>query len=170
MRGATPVNDEFEVGFDQDFENRWYIAELCGRVVMIVFVICGLAGLLGRGPFSHARAYAPGGGMYVDYEPVARHGTSTTVTVHVRNDTPDPRPVTITIGQHMIEPMGFQHAIPLPDASAIQDGGIRQTFMLQPHDHDALIRFELSPNAIGPVHLIASDGDSRVDWSVFVAP
>jgi hypothetical protein len=32
MRGAETVNDEFEVGFNQSFESRWYRAEQAGRM------------------------------------------------------------------------------------------------------------------------------------------
>lgn len=170
MQGATRVNGEFEVGFDEEFENRWYRAELAGRAVMVLFATGALIGLLGRGPLSHRRAYAPGGGLSADYEPVARHGTPTTVTLHVTNDTPLPRPITISIGQSMIEPMGLTRSIPAADSSTVSKDGLNLRFVVQPNQPDALIRLDLLPNALGPVSLRADDGDRQVTWSAFVAP
>jgi hypothetical protein len=170
MQGATRVNDEFEVGFNEEFENRWYYAELAGRAMMLLFGASALIGLLGRGPLSHRRAYAPAGGLSADYEFVVRHGTPTTVTLHVTNETAEPRPVMISIGQSMIEPMGLTQSIPVAESSTVSRDGLSLRFVVQPNQPDALIRLDLQPNALGPVSLQADDGDSRVTWSVFVAP
>jgi hypothetical protein len=170
MQGATPVNGEFEVGFDQIFENQWYRAELVGRAIMIIFVACGLAGLLGRGPYSHRRAEAAGGGFSVDYEPVARAQTSTTVTLHVANRTALPHPVTISLDQKLLEPMGLTQTTPLPNSSAVTQAGIDLRFVIQRDQPDALIRLQLQPNALGPVPLRVSDGDQQVAWTMFVVP
>jgi hypothetical protein len=170
MQGADRVNDEFEVGFDQDFERKWYYAELAGRAVMILFVAAALAGLLGRGPLSHRRVYAAGGGLSVDYEPVARHNTPTTVTLHIPNETAAPRPVVVFVGQTMIEPMGLQRTVPLAESSTVNRDGLSLHFVIQPNQPDALIRLELLPTALGVVRLQAAADGKHVAWSVFVAP
>jgi hypothetical protein len=170
MQGATRINNEFEVGFNEDFESRWYYVELAGRAVMVVFAACALVGLLGRGPLSRRRAYAPGGGLSVDYEPVARHGTPTTVTLHVTNKTAAPKPITISIGQSMIDPMGLTQSIPVAESSTVSRDGLSLRFVVQPYQPDALIRLDLQPDALGPVSLRADDGDRTVIWSAFVAP
>jgi hypothetical protein len=84
MRGATTVNEEFEVGFDQNFESHWYRAEQVGRIIMVLSVVVSALGLLGRGPFSHATVRSATGAITVDYEPVARQGTATVITIHVK--------------------------------------------------------------------------------------
>jgi len=170
MQSADRVNDEFEVGFDEDFERKWYYAELAGRAVMLVFAGCAIAGLLGRGPLSHQRVYANGGGLSVDYEPVARHNTPTTVTLHVTNENPVPRAVVVSIGQTMIEPMGLQRTVPLSESSTVGQDGITLRFTVQPNQPDALIRLDLLPTALGRVRLQADAGAQHVEWSAFVVP
>src|SRR4051812_44741326 len=83
MRGATTVNDEFEVGFNQRFESHWYWAEISGRVVRLIFVGCALFGLLGRGTYSPAHRRTTDGVLAVDYEPISRHSTATTITAYI---------------------------------------------------------------------------------------
>jgi hypothetical protein len=48
---------------------------------MVVAVVAGLLGLLGRGPYSHRALTDVSGRIAIDYEPVARNGTATQITV-----------------------------------------------------------------------------------------
>jgi hypothetical protein len=170
MRGADPVNDEFEVGFDQAFETAWYRLELVGRVVMIAFVACAFLGFLGRGPYSHARKTSAAGGISVDYEPISRHGTSTTITDHLNRPTDLTHPVRLLLDQHMIEPMGYGHATPIPDHTSTSDAGVWLTFDELGGQHDALVRLDLMPVAVGPVPMEITDGTDTVKWSMLVVP
>jgi hypothetical protein len=169
MRGADIVNGEFEVGFDQKFESHWYLAELAGRAVMILVVTAAALGLLGRGPLSHASQRSTDGTMTIDYEPIARHGTSTNITVHVHQPS-DTNPIKLLVNQQVIEPMGYQHAVPLPDRSMLSDLGLWLSFNGEAGQHDVLIRLELSPNAVGLVPMHLSNGLDQVDWSMLVVP
>ncbi len=170
MSGAETVNDEFEVGFNQAFEARWYRAEQAGRVVMIAFTLAAGLGFLGRGPFSHATTESPDGSLTVNYEPVARHGTSTMITVHIKRPMPTPHQIELRINQQIIEPMGFQHTVPPPDGTSVTDNGIRLTYNEPANQQDVLVRFEAAPNAIGLVPLTVSDGAQTIDWHVLVVP
>ncbi len=170
MQGAEPVNDEFEVGFNQTFEAHWYRAEQVGRVVMVLFALAAGLGFLGRGPFSHASTQSTGGGLSVDYEPIARHGTATTITVHIKHPHDTVDPINVSVNQQIIEPMGFQRSIPLANASSVTDSGIRLSFTEPSGQHDVLVRFELLPNAVGFIPLHVSDGTDTIDWSMLVVP
>jgi hypothetical protein len=170
VRGADPVNDELEVGFDQAFEQAWYRVSVGVRWAMLVFAVLALAGLLGRGPLSHAHKEAAGGGFGVDYEPVARFSTTTLVTVHVSNPGDTPRAVDLLLSQGFIEPMGFERAIPLANVSSISAAGMTLRYLVPPHQPDAMVRLEIMPTTIGPVALYASDGSARIDWTMFVVP
>lgn len=106
MSGVETVDDDFEVGFNQTFESHWYRAEQAGRVVMVLFTQAAGPGLLGRGPYSHATARSADGALTVDYEPIARHhSTSTTLTVHIKQRWDVPHPVELRINQTNIEPL-----------------------------------------------------------------
>ena len=170
MQGADRVNDEIEVGFNQRFERGWVQAERIGRVVMLILAAAGLAGLLGRGPFSHRTRGTDASALAVDYEPVARSLTSTQVTFHVANPGPDGT-VGLFIGSNTVEPMGLQRIEPQPlETQAVPDG-LRLTLAIPPGTHDALIRMMLQPASPGPHQLIAQlDGHEALRWTQFVMP
>ncbi|MGD0103027.1 MAG: hypothetical protein ABSC06_03200 [Rhodopila sp.] len=171
MSGVETVNDEFEVGFNQTFESHWYRAEQAGRVIMVLFVLAAGLGLLGRGPFSHSTTQSAGGALSVDYEPIARHGTNTTITVHLKKPADVDRPIELRVNQQIIEPMGYQRSVPLANSSSsVSDAGMRLTFNEAANQPDVLVRFELMPNAVGLVPLHVSDGSDTIDWSILVVP
>lgn len=170
MSGAETVNDEFEVGFNQNFESRWYRAEQVGRTIMVLFALAAGLGLFGRGPFSHSTIQSASGAMAVDYEPIARHSTSTTLTVHIRRPLPTPQSVQLRVDQHILEPMGYQHSTPIADSSIVSDNGVRMTFNEAADQHDALIRIGLAPDALGLIPLHLSDGTESIDWYMLVVP
>ncbi|HEX2941966.1 MAG TPA: YetF domain-containing protein [Rhodopila sp.] len=140
MGGVDTVNDEFEVGFDQWFETKWHRAELVGHFVMVAFAMSAALGLLGRGPYSRRTAESADGAQRINYEPIARQGISSTVTVHVKNEIETNQPTRLLLSQRVIEPMGFQHAIRPANGVTVSDAGIRLNFQEQPHQKDALVR------------------------------
>lgn len=170
MRRLSAVHEEFEVGFNQDFEDHWYRAEQVGRVVMVLFTLASVLGLLGRGPFSHATARSADGVLSVDYEPIARHGTTTTVTVHIKNPDATPGPIELHISQQMIEPMGFARSIPVADSSRLGEGDMRLLFGTVANQPNVLVRFDLTPNAVGRIPLQVSSGTETVQWIQLVVP
>lgn len=170
MLGASQVNNEFEVGFSEQFEGRWHIVELFGRVLMAAFVAIAALGLLGRGPFSHAHLASATGALSVDFEPIARFGTPTVVTLHIANPADTPRRVAVRLGQTMIEPMGFTRSVPSPVTSAVSADGATLDFLIDPHQSDALIRFQLQPTGVGRIRLRAGAGRDEIAWSMFVVP
>ncbi len=164
------MNDEFEVGFDEPFERRWYRLELAGRTLILVFVLCGLAGLLGRGPFSHRRVEVPAAGMSVDFEPVARAQTPTQVTFHLAGS-PGSGETSIFIDTKLIEPMGLQRVQPEPVHQQAVDGGIMLQFALPPGAGDAMVRLILQPSQWGFQTLLAKRGDAApLVWHQMVLP
>jgi hypothetical protein len=182
-RGASLVDDELEVGYDERFESRWRHIELYSHAVMFVIVAICASGLLGRGPLSHRIESSTDGALNVDYEPIARHGASTQVTVHVAtrfimNELPamhpgDPRsPHTaeLFVNSAFGEPMGLQDIIPRPVSSIAGSAGITYRLLLDPAGPDALVRFVLKPNAIGPIALSARSRSSVVTWKQWVVP
>ncbi len=171
MRGADPVNDEFEVGYNARFERRWYLAELVGRATMMIFVGVALSGLLGRGPFSHATRRSADGGLAVDFEPVARFATPTQITLHIRNEGDAPREVGVFLGARVVEPMGYSRSVPRPVAALVSHDGMTLRYAIAPHQTDARIRIEAAPSGLGPVDLSADAGaGARVGWTQVVVP
>ncbi len=169
-RGADPVNGELEVGYDQRFERAWAWAEQVGRVVMVCFVGAAMAGLFGRGPFSHRTTTVQGSGLAVDYEPVARVQTGTQVTFHLLADRRSPT-VDLFIGTTLIEPMTLKYILPQPVAERSEGGGLVLT-MATPADRvDNTVRLMVQPAGIGVVAETAHlAGHPPVTWRQLVLP
>ena len=164
VRGADRVNDELEVGYDERFERRWNIAQNVALVVMILFLLVCLSGLLGRGPFSHRTASAPDGSLHVDYEPVAREGTPTQVTLRLPNPAETPVQVSVFVSGGLAEPMGLGRTVPNAVSSMVGSRGLVLRFNVAPLQADAKIRLDAMPASAGIVHLQAWTGaDGQVD-------
>jgi hypothetical protein len=177
-RGAAPVNNELEVGYDEAFETRWRHLELASHVGMAVIVAAALAGLFGQGPLSHRTHQTEDGRLAVDFEPITRYGTSTQITLHLFSDRPSvraqrsapPGTAHVILNSALIEPMGLQQVIPSPVGSEAVVGGIELVFNV-PHDETrAAVRFVVKPNHVGPVRLEVSQADEDLAWTQVVLP
>jgi hypothetical protein len=170
MQGADRINDEFEVGFNAAFERSWARAEWVGRIVMVVFIAATLAGLLGRGPYSHDTVKSDASGLAIDFEPIARSQAPTQVTFHLSNPTDDPA-MTLFISTNVIEPMGLHSILPQPIAAKPVQNGLLLTFDVPPGTKDSMVRLQLEPNTIGDNQLAARlEGHQTIKWDQYVVP
>ncbi len=170
LRGAAPINDELEVGFDQPFEKRWLWAEQVGRVVMVLFIAAGLAGLLGRGPFSHHTAQSAQSALAVDFEPIARANAATQVTFHLDNPTEQPT-LDLFISTNVVEPMGLTRILPDPIRSKVVKNGIVLTVGVPTGTVNAELRLALMPTQLGSNQLEARLGDHPpLKWTQYIVP
>lgn len=173
VMGAEPVNDELEVGFDSRFERRWHVYEIAGRVAMTIVVAAGLAGLLGSGPYSHRTLHFAAGRLAaIDFEPIARFGSPTQVTFHLRTQA-DPAtlaPVELRLSSNVVEPFGLQTSLPEATRQRAAQGDVVMTFPVAGSDDD-LIRIIGKPTQFGLIRMFAQVGDGpRLAWTQFVLP
>jgi hypothetical protein len=172
LRGADAIHGgELEVGYDASFERTWLRVVQVGRVVMALVIAAGLTGLLGRGPYSHRRSATASGAMTVDFEPLARYGTATMVTLHLDTKRFEPaHDWVVHINNAFVEPMGLKDVMPRPSKQAADGPGLALTVSLTPDTPDSLVRFYLHPTAIGRQHLEARVGPETIDWEQVVLP
>jgi hypothetical protein len=171
------TKDGFAGGFNDAFEARFRTAIVAGRWVLVAVVAMALSGLFGHGPFSHSTKQSKSGLFSVNFEPVARSGADTSVTVHL-HPAAQQAAVALSVNSAFLEPMGLSGIEPKPVAeAAAPGGGMVLHFGVSPADRDALIRFDLQPGAIGPVTLkiqlldeAATRAGDAVQWTEFVLP
>ena len=171
MRQFDPINNEVQVGYDAAFEHRWRVAEIIGRVIMLLVVAAALLGLLGRGPFSHHTIGSAGSGLLVDYEPVMRYDDITQITLHAMPLSCD-HGMRIWVNSKIIEPMGLQNSIPRPLSSTPLPDGLILHYDLKPGAcQNTLVRLFVKPSTVGPVPLkVRLDLNQPLAWHVFVMP
>jgi hypothetical protein len=169
IEGAERVDDELEIGFDDRFERRWHYAELAGRGFMLLVVAAGLLGFLGRGPFSHRTIVDATGRLAIDYEPLARSGTATLITVHLRRTGSGNQ--TLSLDNHFLEPFGLTQILPRPVTEVATGSGLDLTFATPNHSSDVLIRLFVRPNGVGFVPLALRTGTGEASrWMQLVLP
>jgi hypothetical protein len=168
LRGASTVNDELEVGFDEKFELGWSRLERYGRLVMCLVVAAGLAGLLGAGPLDHARCGSPGTGA-ADYQPIARFGTATQVTLHLPPMLKDGQAI-VTVSSSFVEPFGLQSIHPTPVTQRSDQGNLQFTFDERGGGLDNYVRISGMPAQIGPIHFIVEMPGRTLRFGTFVLP
>jgi hypothetical protein len=173
------VDDELEIGFDQTFERKWRRLELTSHAVMALFVLAALAGLFGRGPFSHRSDRTADGRLALDFEPVARWGTTTQITVHFANSNGSKTAAETTaasaqlfVNNAVIEPLGLQQVIPEPDSTEAVGGGAIFQFAIPANSDGASVRFVLKPSGVGFVKAEVREGlgGQALAWSQLVLP
>lgn len=171
LRGASLVNDDFEVGFDAGFEAAWSRVERGGRLVMCLAVVAGLAGFLGAGPLDHARVGNPASvGGAVDYEPIARFGTATQITLHLPPQASG-RAVVVHLSEAFFEPLHVEGSVPRAAFEMADDGGVAATVRSSSKPDRNLVRFVGKPSKLGTiaVRLTVGDGPPLL-FSILVLP
>lgn len=77
MEGSGTLQLEQDLGF----QRRAAALQRAGRVLLVLGLLAGLAGVFGTGPLSHASASAPGRAFSVDYDRVLRSEQSSSLEV-----------------------------------------------------------------------------------------
>ena len=171
MRPFDAINDEVEVGYDAGFEHRWSYVEVAGRAVMLLVVAAALLGLLGQGPFSHHSVSSAASRLTIDYEPIARFGNTTQLTLHAKPRSCD-QGMTIWLNSRMIEPMGLQDVEPRPFSSTPLADGMLLHYPLRPDDcRGAVVRVFAKPSGLGIIPLRARlDDGAALSWHALIVP
>ena len=133
---------------------------------MLLVIAAALFGFLGRGPFSH-RTITDNARLAVDYEPVARYGATTQITLHLHAAAADEQQVVLS--STFVEPFGLSQILPRPVSEIPNGGGLTLKFATPAEPDDAEIRFQVSPSDVGPVHLSVrlGGGEARSGLSSF---
>ena len=168
LRGASVVNDEVEVGFDEQFETTWARVEQAGRIAMCILVVVGMAGAFGAGPIDHARLGDVARGA-VDYQPIARFGAPTQVTLHLPPVVHDGRMV-VTISSNFLEPFSLQSIAPQPLDQRTVEGNLQLTFSVSGGGIGNFVRLHGKPAQIGPIPLAVEMPGQSIRFRPWVLP
>jgi hypothetical protein len=167
MSGVETISDESEVGFNQAFASNRFRAEQAGRVAKVRSTPAPGPGPR-DGPFGHELGQSPDRARAVYDGPIAHHGSGTTLLVHIRQRQDVPNPVELGVNQQIIGPMGYQRSIPLANSTSPSNCDERLAFGKPARHSDALVRSELTHNAVGLIPLRLGDSANTVNWAILV--
>jgi len=154
-----------QVGFDEQFEDRWWHWEKRAWLLMIVLVILGGIGLLGRGPLAQQRLQ--GDGVTVEYERVTRYQAPTRIAVTMHGGAQ--QPTRLFVNRSLLERIQLQSVMPRPVAAEPRENGAVLVF--PPSAGNGRVMLVAEPGVIGvPRQEVGLDGRVPVEFAQLVLP
>lgn len=181
MLRGSPLADDGDCGIEgtgvvgllteeeRRFPRREWIAQRIGKVLLSVFVLAGLAGLLGAGPLSSTTRQSADGLFSVEVNWVSRHQEDETLTVTFSPEAVQNGTVTLELTGEWLAGADLQNISPEPAEQRALADGIALTFLVEPSAETAV---SLSFTTAGHFALRgrAAVGDDSVTFTQFVLP
>lgn len=166
---STQKNGDLDLNQDLRFQERSWKYQRTGWIVMAAIALLALAGLLGRGPLSDARAGGGDEGLEVHFERFGRRNAPQTLRFHVATP-PDPEgKIRISIDREYLESVQVDSMA--PEAESVEGGPDRHTFEFRTAQGETTISFKLRPEGLGPLRGTAAvEGRPPVEFNQFVYP
>lgn len=138
-----------ELDNDPGWERTWPVIESVLVALLSLFVLAGLAGLLGKGPLSKAQAQLPGLAATVTYERLARNDTPADLTVQWKG-APAARLAQITLDRSLLDALTVTDSTPRAVAAAPLADGVAWFFPVAPEGGQ--VTFHVQPRRPGPAN------------------
>jgi hypothetical protein len=155
---------------DLVFQRRWWVVERTGWFLMVLAVVAGASGFLGRGPASEAHVASSDGQVVLEYERMARLQAPTRLRLRLPESSQS-REMSVALPHQYARHVRVEQIMPAPRSTSATDEDLVFQFQLQPADAEVWIDFELKIETIGSL-----EGSVRVDhrrplrFSQFVYP
>lgn len=141
-----------------------------GWATIALIVVAALAGLLGPGPLSWARARAPSGLVEVEYSRFVRYIGDSTVELHVRPDPTRPDTARVWISSEYLSGVNLQQVTPQPDTWTTVDEGVVLSYPTGGTE-TVPVQMHLRPDEIGLLRgAVGVPGQDPVEFWQFVYP
>lgn len=168
---VAKVDNRLAVGFDPKFESKWWITERISWLIMFLFVVAGLCGFLGRGPWSKHMASNNDAGITVEYEKVMRYKSPASLIVRIHPGVIHEQSFVLHINKDVVQKLGEQRVIPQPTSSTPESDGISYVFPMAAAGQESQVSFALQPESVGQAQIeIGISGKPPVLASALVLP
>ena len=157
--------------FDQDLGHArtlWRV-QRAGWAVMALIILGALLGVFGRGPLAHASAES--GALRVEYDRIARHGSSSRLRAEVapavrRGDT-----IRVWVDRAFLEGVEIEAVTPEPVQVETRGDALWFTFLAPDSVRTALISLQLRPDDFGSRRgRVGVEGGGAVAFRQLVLP
>lgn len=162
--GGIQVNEDIEF-----LQKEWRIQRI-GWIGLVLFVLAGVAGLLGHGPYSRQRI-GDADGLVLSFDRMLRHAAQTQLQFTIPPTLSADTSVTLYISNRYLSDFEVDGMIPEPQASGVSGDFVYYEFLRADRRRAAEITFALTPKAYGSTRAtVAAKGGARLQFSQFIWP
>lgn len=171
MPAAAQISQsELDKPEDLAFQRRWWIVERAGWLIMIVGVVAGAAGFLGRGPASSDRVETPDGKVSLEYDRWTRLQAPTQLRLRLP-PADKQREVSVAISREYCRHVRVRQIAPTPLSTHSTAEGLIIVCRVASAQTDVPIDFDLEMETVGKLEgWLQVDDHPPLRFSQFVYP
>ena len=155
-----------QIAEDQLHEQKERKAEIVGWAVIATLLALALAGILGRGPLSHAKSETDL--IKVEYQKFLRKGADAEFIVQIESTTNGAQ--SFWLSNLLLEKIEIARIEPTPRTSVVKNGGVEYTFESQTGS-EARVVFQFQPQTWGKVDSQVIDSTGKgADLNLYIYP
>ncbi|GAA5166467.1 hypothetical protein [Ornithinimicrobium tianjinense] len=158
-----------EIGGHPTHVQREHRLANVGWVVLGLFVLAGLVGFLGAGPWSNRTTGAEGDVVRVEHQRVSHYEAEDVLTIHVAEEAIDGDTLDLELTGDWLRGTDLSAVFPEPDAQRVVPGGAVLEFAVE-RPGDVAIVLSFRPQKLGDLELTAAAGGSTVTVDQFILP
>lgn len=158
--------EDHEIASAWRFQQRDWIVQRAGWIVMALIALAGLIGLFGSGPLSGAVAGDQRSPLWVEYERFSRIQAPTSIRVYAGADLIQDGQLRLWVNRSFLDQYQVQSLTPHPQEMTIQPHRLTYTFAALKGNGPAVITFHLMPQRVGRHAAQIGGGLAKPDRSV----
>ncbi|GAA3711820.1 hypothetical protein GCM10022377_26560 [Zhihengliuella alba] len=160
---------DLEIKQHDEFQRKEWLATRIGWAAIALFLLAGLLGFLGSGPFSQTTAASDSGDVAVEFQRIGHNNADDNLTIDLASQTVADGKVTVHLTGDWPNNVDITGVSPQPSAEYAVPGGTAYEFEVL-DGADVSASFAFRSTGYGPLDGTASvDGDA-VDFTQFVLP
>lgn len=168
-RDGDKAGIDLDIEQNDRFQRREWRAVRLGWLLLALFVLAGLLGFLGTGPFSRTIANSETGAVQVEYQRVAHHQAEEDLIFTFSPEAIEDGKITLELTGSWVGGVDVSSISPTPSTEYAIPGGVALEFaVLQPGDVQAFFSFRAQE--YGGIDARATVGEDSVGFSQFVLP
>jgi hypothetical protein len=163
--------DELEINQDLPHQRHEWTIERVGWIAIVLLLLAGLAGLLGPGPLSQARASDQEATLGVEYNRFEHYQAPSILKIHLGPGTSSEGQVRLWINRDFIENIQLEHIDPEPESMEVGSDRITYVFKVSDPNQPTAVTYHYEPNSYGsrPIR-IGIEGGSQLTFTQFFFP